>query len=295
MTVSEDVPTLQLRFVGSPPGPLVVRRAAPGDWASSGFGIVSGDELVGLNGTALTTMKLHNVQTMLKRRPLWLHFRFGGALVKEDVESLGLRLDGAPPGSVTVWSVEPGGWAESHGVKPGDHLRALGGQPVDRLLGRGALEKALRARPQRISFGPPAMAASPTRPSGWAAPSVLSPSSAPVLAAPVEVDALRLRVKEGQPLGFESNAYEEAGDRMLVRMVFPDSPAARHGLRIGAELLAVNRRPLAYYDPSALAEALEERPLLLKFSCRGTAAAGARGSLLAARLPPPPRSRGSFL
>merc|ERR1719428_921842 len=72
-------------------------------------------------------------------------------MVGEEVVSLGLTLDGAPPGNVVVESVEPLGWAESQGVPVGAVLLKADGDEVES-MDEESFEICLNRRPLLLTL-----------------------------------------------------------------------------------------------------------------------------------------------
>mmetsp|Transcript_72163 Transcript_72163/g.200159 ORF Transcript_72163/g.200159 Transcript_72163/m.200159 type:complete len:483 (+) Transcript_72163:94-1542(+) len=73
------------------------------------------------------------------------------AMVPEFVTSPGWFFSTLPPERVCIGRVTPGSWAERSGLRVGDELREVDGQPLDGMTSR-ELVVALRRRPSRFLF-----------------------------------------------------------------------------------------------------------------------------------------------
>ncbi|MFQ5955164.1 MAG: DegQ family serine endoprotease [Kiloniellales bacterium] len=161
-----------------------------------------------------------------------------GVMIQDFTPDLAAALNVEPTGGAVITSVEPGTPAEAAGLKPGDVIVELNGRPVRNsgdlrnqigLLRVGAkLEliilrdgerrtiEARLGRPERAAVG--------------------GEETAGRLAG-----AEFRNLEPGMPLQGEVEGVAVAG-------VEPGSPAARHGLRPGDVIIAVNRRPVSSVD-----------------------------------------------
>ncbi len=161
----------------------------------------------------------------------------------------GLGLDRVRRGDaarIEVASVEADSPAAQAGIRPGDEVLEISGQPAPGFFGCLKLLASVHAG-QSLALG--------LRRDGKAVA-----VSLPVAEPPHPTPEALLRARLG--LGVQASTPEVAerlglGDARgcLVTAVVPSGPAARAGLEPGDLLLRVGRRPVP--EPSALAEALE--------------------------------------
>lgn len=309
----EAVQQLGLMLDGLPPGQLRVTSVAPGAWAEQA-GIQKGYRVLQANGEDVAEMDAERFKGALRGRPLTLLVEpvgeapaeeappeaaapeGGGGLLQsmweyatgeassrevvagEDVEKLGLTLDGLPPGRLVVTSVAPGLWAEAAGLLPGEQVVQVNGEDLEAMAAED-FKRHLQARPValRVEAGVPGDAAEPAqapevppprrrsgRPSGAsAAPSAKRESMASrrASAAPegerdveagAKVDRLGLKL-QGLPPG-----------RLEVVLATPGLWAASVGIRLGDTIAKANGEDLAEMEADRFRELLQRRPLRLR-------------------------------
>lgn len=137
-----SVDKLGLSTQGVPPNVILVDNVMAGGWADT-QGVVLGDRLVAVNGRSVNcqnSITAEDFKSAMAARPLHLQFSHNrpveklrvllGAEQPSDLD-LGLSLEGVPPDErIVVLSVEPGGWAEQHGIKQYDVLAAFNDVPT---------------------------------------------------------------------------------------------------------------------------------------------------------------------
>lgn len=116
--------------------PPVIAWVDPGSPAAHA-GIEAGDRVISIDGTRIDTWRDLQMQTLTAaNRTLHVVFERSGSrhdatLTPESQTSYALGYAGvAPPIPATVPSVLPGSAAEAAGIKPGDRIVAIDGEPV---------------------------------------------------------------------------------------------------------------------------------------------------------------------
>lgn len=176
-------------------------------------------------------------------------------LTPELARALNLKFDPARPG-VVVAQVEPGAPADKAGIKPGDVVTAVDGQPV---RGVGSLRNVIglmrvgeKVKLELLRNGERIDAEM-------------------VIAAQEDMAGVRSRHEDPRLAGVTfgaldpNSALRGSVDGIPVLNVEPDSPAGRAGLQAGDMVVSINRRPVR--TPDDLVDAIQ-RPGPLLFNVR---------------------------